>query len=288
MTAEPPFADPRPTLAIVGLGLMGGSLGLALTGKGWRRVGWDPSPETRRAALEHGAVDEAASSLAEALGEAEAVVLATPVRQILSLVPQVGRLSREQALVMDLGSTKTEIVEAMTGLNSRLRPVGGHPFCGKISSGIEEAEGALYRDAPFVLCPVPDAPADALEEAQAVAQAAGARPLVLDAREHDRLAALVSHVPYLAAVALMRATGREAWPLAASGFRDATRLAATPETIGLDILLTNRPAIARALQGLCSQLHGLEALLDDPAGLEKILATTRQERLELGESRGWN
>lgn len=283
---EPEFAPPR-RLAVLGLGLMGSSLGLALSRGPWSRIGWDVDPAAGRAARERGAVDKLAASLAEAVAEADQVILAAPPRAILDLLPTVGREARAGALVLDLGSTKALIVEGMVGLTGRLRPVGGHPFCGRVESGPAAAGADLYRGATFVLCPVRGADPSALVEAAALVEALGASPLQLEAAEHDRLAARVSHAPYLAAVALMRSAPPEAWPLAASGFRDATRLAATGAELGRDILATN-PGLLEALGALRRELDRLSGQLSDPEGLLELLAPARRARLELEERRGWS
>ncbi len=162
--------------------------------------------------------------------DADVVVLATPVRTILRLLPEVGRHARPGALVLDMGSSKQQICAAMADLPAGLQPVGGHPMCGKEVAGFEAAEPDLYRGKVFVLCPLERTALSALAGASMLALAVGARPLRLDPAEHDRAVAAISHLPYAVAVALVNAVDAggddTTWALAASGFRDTSRVAA--------------------------------------------------------------
>jgi prephenate dehydrogenase len=264
-------------VAIVGLGLMGGSLGLALNRDGLCRevVGVARRAETVREALAAGAAQRATTDLAEGVAGADVIVLATPVRTILRQIRQLAALPLGPCLVLDLGSTKGEIVSAMEALPVQVQPVGAHPMCGKETTGLAVAEPALYRGAPWVLVPLPRTLPHALALARELAEAAGARPLVLDADRHDRLVAAISHLPYTLAVALVLATaeiGAEdstVWELAASGFRDTSRLAASEVSMMLDILLTNRAAVGDALRRSAAQLGHLADLV--AAGDEESL-----------------
>ncbi len=265
------------TVAIVGLGLMGGSLALALkeTGAAERIIGVDADPAALEAAQARGAIDAASSELG-AVRAAGLVVLATPVRAILRLLPAIGAQAADGALVLDLGSTKRAIVGAMNHLPARVSAVGGHPMCGKETSGFQVAEAGLFRDKTFVLTPCARTSPAALAQAQALAQAIGARPVILDAARHDRLAAAASHLPFLVASNLMscvmQAAGKDElmWQLAASGFRDTTRLAASDTQMMLDIIATNRENIVELLRDCASGLEGLAALIEDEA--EEVLS----------------
>ena len=264
-------------VVIVGLGLMGGSLGLALNRGGLCRevVGVARRPETVREALAAGAAQRATTDLVEGVAGAGVIVLATPVRTILRQIRQLAALPLDPCLVLDLGSTKGEIVSAMEALPAQVQPVGAHPMCGKEATGLAVAEATLYHDAPWVLVPLPRTLPHALALARELAEAAGARPLVLDAARHDRLVAAISHLPYVLAVALVLAAteiGAEdgtVWELAASGFRDTSRLAASDVSMMLDILLTNRTAVGDALRRASAQLGHLADLI--AAGDEESL-----------------
>ena len=280
-------------VTIIGLGLMGGSLAGALKKRGDCREVWGVArrEETIKEALRRGFIHAGTCDLAEGVEQAGLVVLATPVRTILELIPQVGALATSGCLLMDLGSTKARIVEAMESLPPRLQAVGGHPMCGKEASGFEAAEADLYEGVTFVLTPLRRTSSEALMLAQELVEAVGARPLLMDAECHDRLVAVVSHLPYLLSAGLVAATEEAAaedslvWELAASGFRDTSRLAASDVTMMLDILLTNRQAVRETLSRFAHQLNAVAALLeaDDEEGLRSLMerAQRRRERMFL-------
>ncbi len=276
-------------ICIVGLGLMGGSLALALRAAeekiGPLRIsGVSRSPATLDAAYTAGAVDMATTDLAAGVAQADVIVLATPVRTILRLIPEVGRYARPGAVVLDLGSTKAQICAALSELPAGLQPIGGHPMCGKEIGGFAAAEADLYRDKVFVLCRLPRTAQEAFDRAVALVTAIGARPVIADPVAHDRAAAAISHLPYAAAVALVNAEAAVGDPLArqlaASGFRDTTRLAASDVDMMLDILLTNRAAVLDWLAALQGQLTNLQEALSagDEAALRAQLAAARARR----------
>jgi len=285
-------------VAIVGLGLMGGSLALALRGRCREIVGVSRSPETINFALTHGIIDREASF--EASLDCDLLVLAAPVRTILAQLSQLaqsaihnptplrsGDYSQQPTIVIDLGSTKTQIVSAMQSLPLRFDPIGGHPMCGKESSGITNAEATLYQGKTFVLTPLPRTSPAALVLAHELIAVIGSVPFVLPAEEHDALVAVTSHLPYLAATTLMRAAQMlddpRLWKVAASGFRDTSRLAASDVTMMLDILLTNRAAILNALTLYIEELDLLAAMIDtgDPDELRAALEPSQAKRSEL-------
>src|SRR5689334_19714766 len=168
------------TVTIVGLGLMGGSLALALRGKCRKLVGVARRPEIVRLALEAGVVDAAGYDMRPAVQQAGIVVLATPVRHVISAIPQVAPDMRTGALLMDLGSTKAKVLEAMNGLPAHVAAIGGHPMCGKAADGLEHADGSIFTGAKFVLTPTVRTTPDALALATELAEATGACPVLLD------------------------------------------------------------------------------------------------------------
>jgi prephenate dehydrogenase len=278
------------TVCIVGLGLMGGSLALAL-----RMAERAPDlivavsrrADVLEAARSAGAIDLATRNLRAGVADADVIVLATPVRTILRLLPEVGRSARSRALVMDLGSSKTQICEAMESLPAGLQPVGGHPMCGKEMAGFAAADGALFRERAFALCPLARTAPEALDAATALARSVGARPLVVDPVLHDRAVAGISHLPYVAAAALVNCVTSSgdplAWSLASSGFRDTSRLAASDVDMMLDILLTNREAVVDWLERYAGQLDVLRSALGsgDEAGLRELLVAAQRGRAGL-------
>ena len=277
------------SVCIIGLGLMGGSLALALREARWadRLIGVDRSAAMLEAALAAGAIDAGTGDLAAGVAAADVVLLATPVRTILRLLPEVGRHARPGTLIMDLGSTKQQICRAMIGLPEGLEPVGGHPMCGKEVAGFAAAEATLFHQRPFVLCPVSRTAPAALELARSLALAAGARPVILDPAIHDRAVGAISHLPYALAVSLMSIVNAgntpAAWSLAASGFRDTSRVAGSDVAMMLDILLTNREAVVAWLDAFAGQLSELRDELDhenEPA-LRDRLTAARENRIRL-------
>lgn len=268
---------------------MGGSLALALQRAEWagRLIGVSRSRETLTAAQTAGAIDYGTTDLAAGVAQADVVVLATPVRTLLRQLDEVGRCARPGAVILDLGSTKAAVCAALAGLPEGLQPVGGHPMCGKEVGGFAAAEAGLYAGKTFVLCPLPRTAPDALATARSLAEAVGSEVRVLDPQAHDRAVAAISHLPYLAAAGLVNAVGAGddplAWALAASGFRDTTRVAASDVQMMLDILLTNRVAVLAWLDGYLAQLAGLRAALaaEDEAGLRARLEQARALRSRL-------
>lgn len=268
-------------VAVVGLGLMGGSLAAALSKRGRCAEVWGIARRewSIHEALRRGWIDRGTLDLREGVDGADIVVLATPVRTITSLIRRIGPWLRQGCLLMDLGSTKQQVIAAMEKLPPGVEPVGGHPMCGKELSGLEAVEPSLYEDAVFVLAPLQRTSPDALALAQELVGAVGARSLLLEPRRHDWLVAAVSHLPYCLAAALVQTAeevgeeDEQLWELAASGFRDTSRLAASGVPMMLDILLTNQEAMATLLR--CFQGHmdrwraALEA--DDESELEQMM-----------------
>jgi prephenate dehydrogenase len=246
-------------------------------------------PRTMHQALVRNVVDFATLDLAEGVRGSNLVILATPVRTIIEMIGQVGPQLAPGAVLLDLGSTKADIVEAMARLPPHVQPLGGHPMCGKEVAGLDAAEATLYDGAAFVLTPLERTADEALELARQLATGVGARPLVIEAKRHDRLVATISHLPYALAVALMGVAeeiGQEdelCWELAASGFRDTSRLAASELTMMLDILLTNRQTVAEMLRRARGQLESMAALLEagDEAALRELLGAAQARRKTL-------
>ena len=287
----------RAQVTIVGLGLMGGSLAAALsTTRACRRVvGVARRRSTLATAQSLRFISWGTTDLIEGVSDADLVVLATPVADILDKIEQIGPLLKPGCVLMDLGSTKGAICAAMEHLPPHVEPVGGHPMCGKESSGLTMAEPGLYRDRVFVLAPLARTSPAALALAQGLVAAVGAREVRLDPMRHDRLVAIISHLPYAMAVSLVAAAeqlaaadelageGDLAWRLAAGGFRDTSRVAAGSIPMMRDILSTNRGAIVDAVREAQLQLGRFADLLEagDDQALEEILVAARNRRREV-------
>ncbi len=260
-------------ISIIGLGLMGGSWGLALKRKGFQgvRIGCD-RPEVLKRALASGAVDEAREEVADAVSDADLVILATGVGGILDLFARLNRAVSPRALVTDVGSTKRLICHrAHEVFGKEPMFLGGHPLAGKERSGIENASGLLFENASYALTPLsPDNLSD--ERVQAffdLVKGVGARPFVTDPAAHDRAVAYLSHLPQLLSSGLAsliaEQSTEEFFPLelAASGFRDVTRLAESPYALWRDICLTNIENIQSALESLIQKLESMKLHLSD-------------------------
>lgn len=277
-------------VAVIGLGLMGGSLALALRGRCASLRGVDVDAQVCAAALQRQVVDRAAVDPAIALDGANLVILATPVHVILDLLPRLPAWLPGEALVMDLGSTKSAIVNAMQALPVRLAAVGGHPMCGKEVGGLDNADPSLYQDMVFALARLDNTPEPAAQLAQELALALGARPVWVDAQAHDRWVAATSHVPYLLSAALALATPLDTAPLVGPGFRSASRLAATPTTMMLPVLgaavggaAGNRDNVLAALGELRQGLDALQEAVQaqDWPSLQEMLRQAADKHRQL-------
>ena len=257
------------SVTIVGLGLMGGSLAAALKARGVVRTvcGVSRRRETIQRAVQLGYVDRGTTELREGVRGAQIVILAVPVRTIVGMITQLGEMLPQGCMLMDLGSTKTAVCHAMDNLPSHIQPIGGHPMCGKEKSGLDAAETSLYEGAPFVLTPLTRTNEDTIELASTLVKAIGAHPLLLEAERHDRLVAAISHLPYLLAITLVSVAESigmkddRVWDLAASGFQDTSRLAASDVQMMMDIVLTNRDAVEDMLERAGAYLGGLAQTL---------------------------
>jgi prephenate dehydrogenase len=279
---DPPFH----TLGIVGLGLIGGSLALAA------RRAW---PTIRIVGVDRGAALEAArwlvafDALADrpaALRGADLVVLAAPVRQNAIVLRELANVLDEEVLVTDVGSTKRAIADAAGELPSRVSFIGGHPLAGAARGGLTLARGDLFEGRQWLLTPSSLAPRhDHLVRLQAFVSGLGARPQVMSADQHDRLLAYLSHLPQLAASALIDTVGRavgDRIDLAGPGLADTTRLASSPSAIWEDICATNADAIGPALDALIATLQSLRDRLDDPGAIATLFASAQAWRERLG------
>jgi len=260
---------------------MGGSLARALRPFLTHLSVVDANPATLAAART--LADKVTADLAEGVQRAELIILATPVRVILKLLAQLPVVRPDGCLVLDLGSTKAAISRAMEALPPPFQAIGGHPMCGKETSGFAAAAPDLFQGQTFVLCRNGRTSSDIEQVARAIIDRIGARPLLLSPEKHDRLVAATSHLPYLVSAVLMRTVAGQAddqlWPVSASGFRDTTRLASSDPQMMLDILLTNRMEAIDQVDKLQGQLITLKRLLlqGDEAAIAGWLAETQQQ-----------
>jgi prephenate dehydrogenase len=269
-------------VGIIGLGLMGGSIALGLKNACRSIVGYDIDPDTIAQAIDRGIIHRPIDLRGD---EVDLLILAAPVSAILDWLDRVPAVFSGEFHLLDLGSTKMQIVERMQSLPDRISPLGGHPMCGKETSGLAVADGNLYRGCLFALTPLDRTQPTTLNLAQELVGTLHARSLLLDPQEHDRAAAAISHLPYLMASTLMDAVMQladdTAWTLAASGFRDTSRLAASDVTMLLDILKSNRAEVLHALDGAQSSLQTVIDLIEreDWPQLRSKLEAARAKRV---------
>ena len=261
------------TVGILGLGLMGGSLAMALKGHCRVLSGYDPDPATLEAACRQDAVDRTDRDPAKVLSGADVVILAAPVPAILTLLGGLSSLTSHPCIVMDLGSIKQSIVAAMARLPERFDPIGGHPLCGKETLSFTNAERNLYHAAPFLLTPLERTTPRALSAVLQIIAAIGATPIVLSAAEHDRILASTSHLPFLLSSALALTVPAAFSAYVGPGFKSTTRLAGTSASMMLGVLQSNRENVLQALRRLRNELAEIESALtaEDFPKLEEIL-----------------
>jgi prephenate dehydrogenase len=256
-----------PHTAILGVGLIGGSIGLRLRECGWRVTGWSPRAGTLELAVRRGAIDVAAASPEEAVAAADLIVVASTIRAMPAMFQAVARGARHGAVVTDVASVKAQVLRwAAELLPKRLKFVGGHPMAGKELQGVAAADARLLAGCTYCLVP---GDREALPRVEEMVEAVGGRSLVIAAADHDRAVAAASHLPFVASAALVRAVAPElddlAGAVAASGFRDITRLAIASPTMHADICNFNAPALAEMIDRLQAELARLKSELSFPS-----------------------
>jgi prephenate dehydrogenase len=272
-------------IGIVGRGLIGGSIALAAR-QLWPTalvIGVD-NKDVLETAMRLHAIDVAADDLI-VLAEADVVILAAPVKQNIALLAELDENVRQPAIVTDTGSTKREIVAAARGLPPRFTFIGGHPLAGAARGGLEHARADLFMDRPWLITSTGERSSAAAEKLSVFLRALGARPRTIDADEHDRLVAFLSHLPQLTASALMHivgeAVGADGLTLAGRGLADTTRLASSPSEIWKDIAATNADELGVALDALIGLLQELRADLTGGERLSEIFDDARRWRERL-------
>ncbi|KIO50021.1 prephenate dehydrogenase/arogenate dehydrogenase family protein [Nitrosospira sp. NpAV] len=284
-------------LVIIGVGLIGGSFALALrkAGKVKHIVGVGRSRENMQRALERGAIDEIADDLPSALKHADVILLATPVGQLGGIMAQISPYLEPGTIVTDAGSTKQDVVRsAYSHLAGYLKNfVPAHPIAGAELSGAGAADADLYRGKNVVLTPLDETSADAVRQVTELWQACGAHVSQMNAAQHDKILAAVSHLPHVLAFLLMNhvSFSTEHDPdeplhpddplrFAGSGFRDFTRIAGSSPEMWRDICLANREALSRQIDAYQKELAALREMLarDDSEAVERIFTSAREAR----------
>ncbi len=251
-------------LAVVGVGLIGGSVALAAKQRlAATLAGFDDSPAALLAGVRRGALDRACDSVAEAVADAEAVIVAVPVGQLPEAISAALEFAPRDCVVTDVGSTKRAIVAS----HPDPRFVGGHPLAGAETAGVEHARGDLFEGAIWYLTPAANTSGLLYERLHRLLHGIGARPAAIDPETHDRIMATVSHLPHVLANVLVSqaaqtlASGGERLPATGPSFRDATRVAGAPSAIWSDIYLSNRDALAGQIEQAIERLKDVRRAL---------------------------
>jgi prephenate dehydrogenase len=281
--SEDGFSLKDTNIAIIGLGLMGGSLALSLKPRCRRLSAYDPDRATLELARRQEIVHVTDADPANILTGTDIIILACPVPAIVDWISRLPEYVQDGCIVLDIGSSKRTIVAALESLPANFDPIGGHPICGRERLSLENAERFLYRDAPFVLTPLARTRERARSAAVQIVNALGSRPIWLNADDHDRILASTSHLPYLLSSALALATPEETGPLIGPGFRSSARLAGTPSSMMLGVLQSNRDNVLRALDQLQTQIAMLKFALiaNDLPQLKSILESARTHYQQL-------
>jgi arogenate dehydrogenase (NADP+) len=272
-------------VGIVGLGLIGGSLGLDLRAQGYEIIGVSRQERTCEIALERGVVDEASTDLSS-LAATEIVIVCTPIGKIAPTVEQLIPHLTPETIITDVGSVKEPIVETCSGLWSNF--VGGHPMAGTAEQGINAAQSNLFQGAAYVFTPTEQTPSTTITKLEEMARSLGAIPYICSPQVHDRSVAWISHLPVMVSASLINACLSEtesevlnlAKKLASSGFRDTSRVGGGNPELGVMMAQYNRKSLLRSLY---QYRHNLEQIIDlieteNWNDLEQILQTTQQAR----------
>ena len=280
-------------IAVLGVGLIGGSIGLAARSRLDAQVaGFDPRPENLAAAVELGALDRAAGSIADAVADAEVAFCAAPVRALSEVASEALDASRPECVVTDVGSTKRTLIESLAGHGSLERFIGGHPLAGAETAGVANARAEMLEGARWYLTPTPESSGLAYDRLQRTISDLGARPQAIEPDTHDRVMATVSHLPHVLANVLVQEAAAalseesERLPEVGTSFRDTTRVAGANPAIWGDIFSTNREAVAAEIDAVVERLRAAAELIraGESAGVADWHREAGEDRRRLLES----
>jgi prephenate dehydrogenase len=265
-------------IAIIGLGLIGGSLGLALKRLGksdLKVIGIPRRNETLELALKMGAIDEGTTDHVKGAADADIIFVCTPINLIVPILSEIAPKAKKGAIITDVGSSKYEIVsQAEKIMPKGIYFVGGHPMAGKETTKLEAADPELFKGKIWLLTKTSKTSVRALEQVKQLVEQVGAKTLVTEPKTHDLVVAAISHMPLAVAASLVNAVANEPEKelmakCAASGFRDTTRIASGDPILGVDMFTTNKKAVLKMLASFKKALSGLEAVIKEGNG-EKI------------------
>ena len=266
-------------IAIIGTGLIGTSLGLAIKKAGIKDtqiVGLDIERSRANKAQKMGALDKVERSLPQLVSDASMVFISTPVLAMKEVMQIIGPRLPEGALVTDTGGTKQDVLEwAKEYIPRQADFVGGHPMAGKETPGPDHADAAIFQGRPYCIVPSPEASTKSVQSMMDLATAIGARPYFIDVSEHDSFVAAVSHLPFVVSAAIIGCTSRSPqWgdiaQLASSGFRDVSRLASGDSTMHRDVCLTNKEGISYWIDELTAELQRIKGIINKDASNQEL------------------
>jgi prephenate dehydrogenase len=279
------MAYPWDTVAIIGVGAIGASIGLGLRQRQLARhvIGATRTSKSAKAAMEIGAVDEMVETMEKAAENAELVVVCTPVQSIAEHVQRCAAAASSEVVLTDGGSTKANLCQALEGLQHGTF-VGSHPLAGTHETGPRAGDGDLFRGRTVIMTPVESTPGDTTNRVRGFWQSLEAEVELMTPEQHDQLLASSSHAPHLIASALAASTCEDALRLAASGWKDATRIAQGSVELWQQILRDNRANVLSSLNRFGELLHAMTEALehDDPALLTQLLERGKQNRDAVG------
>lgn len=265
--------------AIIGVGLIGGSLGLAIKQKrlAQKVIGIGHRRQSIEEAVKKGVVDQGYLDIRKVAGS-DLVILAAPVNEIITIIPKLSKVVSPDCLVIDVGSTKSEILKAAQKV--RLTFVGCHPLAGMEKKGSEYASGSMFENALCLVVPPKKINPEIIAAVKSFWQAVGARIKVVDAASHDRILAFVSHLPHMVVFSLIDALAPEYLPYAASGLKDTTRIGLSDPAVWKDIFLTNRLPLLKAIKVFKNSLTRLESFIktNQPKKIMAYLEKSRSKR----------
>ncbi|MGD8189219.1 prephenate dehydrogenase [Brevibacillus ginsengisoli] len=286
----------KTTIAVLGVGLIGGSIAKALRANSdYRMIGYDVRDDYVDKALTNGVISAGTTNLKHAVQDADVIIVATPVEQINELLKRLSDITLKQgAIVTDVGSTKLQIMECASKLTDKgVCFIGGHPMAGSHKSGVDAVNERLFENAYYVLTPGPNSTDVQVEKLKEILSYTNAKIVIMDADEHDRVVGAVSHFPHiLAAVLVNQVAGynkESDWHqrLAAGGFRDITRIASSNPRMWRDVLMSNRDFLLQIAEDWQQGLNEIMALVADGNRdqIEEFFASARDFRERLPERR---
>ena len=266
-------------VAIIGTGLIGGSLALAIKKKKLAKVVIGVSRHRRTLVLAKRchAIDIGAQDF-NIIKDADLIIFATPVNTILEISPLISRIAKAEAVVTDVGSTKKEIVSELTKLFPRY--IGSHPLAGSEKRGIVSANANLFQDSLCLLTPTPSTHQPSIKKVKKLWKALGARVVLLNPSLHDKILSFISHLPHLIVFSLMSSVPKRYLKFTAAGFKDTTRIASSDARLWSDIFMTNRSSLLKALGEFEKNLTKIKTAIKkkNTPGLEVILKKAKRSR----------